>query len=173
MIHVEEHTLGNRHLHSWADWVNFLERCFSLSLSSQAVDTSQCLPGATYSLSKPPPVLVSETGSALRFLNWARAKEEKRKEFREEQRAKEGFPRQDCFGSDCIITGDLSMEPGFARHGLKIIVSVMGSGRTEHQWRERDWNYIRDKVVGAMFISFPWGIVKETSLVSITTMSFT
>lgn len=37
MIHVEGHTVGNRHLHSQTGWVNFLECCFSLPLSSQAV----------------------------------------------------------------------------------------------------------------------------------------
>lgn len=60
--------------------------------------------------------------------------------------------------------------PGFVRYGLMIIVSVMGSGKTEHQRRERDGSYIRDNtVVGAMFITFPWGSVKETSLGSIST----
>lgn len=47
------------------------------------------------------------------------------------------------------------MEPGFVRHGLKIIVSVIGSGKIKYQRREGDGSYIRDNtVVGAMFITF-------------------
>lgn len=176
MIHAEEHTLGNRHLHSWADRVNFLERCFLLPLSNQAVGISlvNVCTVPHKALQNLPLYWLVKLAACSSVLNWAWGEEERVHRNAKEGGLRQAAPSQDsCFWLDCIITGGLSMEPGFAKDGSKIIMSVMGNGRTKHQWRQLDWSCAGDNtLVGATFFSLPWAIVKKTSLASIITLNF-
>ena len=128
-------------------WVNFLEHCFLLPLSSQAVDISFSVCTVPHTAFQNLPLCwLLRLAAHCSVLNWAWGKEQRVHRNAKEGSLRQATPSQDsCFWSDCIITGDLSMEPGFAQDGLKIIMSVMGSGRTKYQWRELDWSCAGDR----------------------------
>lgn len=97
-------------------WVNFLERCFLLALSSQAVDilVNVCTAPHTAFQNFPLYQLV-RLAVHCSVLNWAWGKEERVHRSAKEGSLRQATPSQDsCFWSDCIIIGDLSMEPGVA-----------------------------------------------------------
>lgn len=136
MIHVEEHTLGSRHLRSWEGWVNFLEHCFSLPLSSQAVHilVNVCL------------VPCTAFPNLLLYCQWdwqctALPKLSMGKRGKCSEKSKGGL-------SEVGLLWIWLHYHWWPKHGAWIcttwfkdyIVSVMGTGRTKHQCREHNWS---------------------------------
>lgn len=173
MIHAEERTPGNRHFTQQGRlWVNFLGHCFLLPLSSQAVDIS--VNGCTVpdtAFQNLPLYWLVRLAAHCSVLNWVWGERERINRNAKEGSLKQATAQCSWFWSDCIITGDLSMEPAFAQAGSKIIMSVGVVGEP---------NISEGNLIGVVLgiiqwlvlCYFPWAIVKETCLTSVTTMGF-